>query len=96
LSESGTPIFALKKLAADLLALDMRPYKASHNTGVTAYETSADSITLKFRDGSTYLYTNKSAGAGAIAEMKKLAERGEGLTTYVNQHVRDHYEKKVK
>ena len=75
----------------------MQKYKAlKHDTGVMAYETGKDSITIKFRDGSEYLYTNKSAGPAAIAEMKSLAQKGEGLTTYINQHVREHYELKVR
>jgi hypothetical protein len=75
----------------------MQRYKTSNpDTGVIAYETGKDSISIKFRDGSIYLYTNKSAGPAAIAEMKMLAENGEGLTTYINQHVRDHYATKLK
>lgn len=74
----------------------MRQYKTlNHDTGVVAYETANDSISIKFRDGSVYLYTVKSTGAAAITEMKKLAEKGEGLTTYINQHVREHYQAKL-
>lgn len=75
----------------------MQKYKSINlNTGVIAYEFGSDSISVKFRDGSVYLYTNKSAGPAAIAEMKILAEKGVGLTTYINQHVREHYEKKLR
>ena len=75
----------------------MQNYNASgHDAGVVAYEIGKDSISIKFRDGSVYRYTNKSAGPAAIAEMKVLAKRGEGLTTYINQHVRDHYQTKLK
>jgi hypothetical protein len=75
----------------------MQPYKTSnHDTGVIAYETDKDSITIKFRDGSIYVYSNKSAGVAAIAEMKMLAKKGAGLTTYINQHVRGHYEQKLR
>ncbi|MDB5030971.1 hypothetical protein [Mucilaginibacter sp.] len=74
----------------------MQSYKtANQNTGVVAYETGKDSISIKFRDGSVYLYTNKSAGAQAIAQMKILAKKGEGLTTYINQHVRERYQSKL-
>lgn len=73
----------------------MHPYKTTNpDTGVIAYEISKDSISIKFRDGSVYLYTNKSAGPAAITEMKILAKKGVGLTTYINQHVREHYERK--
>jgi hypothetical protein len=75
----------------------MQKYQTdSHDSGVAAYETGKDSITIKFRDGSTYLYTNKSAGPAAIAAMKSLAKKGAGLTTYINQHVREHYQTKLR
>jgi macrodomain Ter protein organizer (MatP/YcbG family) len=75
----------------------MQQYKtASHDTGVIAYETCKDSISIKFRDGSVYVYTNKSAGRAAVAEMKSLAKKGVGLTTFINQHVREHYEQKLR
>ena len=74
----------------------MQPYKnASHDTGVIAYQLGKDRISIKFRDGSVYVYTVNSAGAKAIADMKALAKKGEGLTTYINQHVREHYEVKL-
>jgi hypothetical protein len=74
----------------------MQHYKtADQDTGVVAYEIGKDSISIKFRDGSVYLYTIKSTGAAAITEMKKLAKKGEGLTTYINQHVRGHYQSRL-
>jgi hypothetical protein len=75
----------------------MQQYKSSNpNTGVIAYEISEDSISIKFIDGSIYVYTNKSAGPAAIAEMKMLAKKGVGLTTYINQHVRENYHSRVR
>lgn len=75
----------------------MQNYNANgHDAGVVAYETGKGSISIKFRDGSVYLYTNKSAGTAAVAEMKALAKKGTGLTTYINQHVREHYQTKLK
>ncbi len=74
----------------------MTRYKSANlDTGVIAFETDDDEIKVKFRDGSVYLYTAKSAGAVAIAEMKALAKKGVGLTTYINQHVRDRYQSKL-
>jgi hypothetical protein len=74
----------------------MQLYKNSNrDTGVVAYEPNKDGIAIEFRDGSVYLYTIKSAGAVAITEMKALAKKGEGLTTFINQHVKDRYEKKI-
>jgi hypothetical protein len=74
----------------------MQHYKtADQDTGVVAYEDGKDSISIKFKDGSVYLYTVKSTGAATIAAMKRLAKKGEGLTTYINQHVREHYQAKL-
>jgi len=84
-------------LANILIILNMQAYNTNgHDAGVVAYEIGKDNISIKFRDGSVYLYTNKSAGAAAIADMKALAKKGEGLTTYINQHVREHYQTKLK
>jgi hypothetical protein len=65
-----------------------------HESGVVAYETGADSITVKFRDNGFYKYTVHSAGAAAIRKMKSLAKKGEGLSTFISQHVHDRYESK--
>jgi hypothetical protein len=75
----------------------MHPYQSSnHDTGVIAYQKGSGHIAVKFKDGSVYLYTNKSAGRNSINQMKKLAEAGVGLTTYISQHVKDRYEAKIK
>jgi hypothetical protein len=74
----------------------MQPYKNSNrDTGVVAYEMGDNGIAVQFRDGSVYLYTIKSTGKAAIEKMKSLANKGKGLTTYINQYVRDRYEKKI-
>ena len=74
----------------------MQPYKNSNrDTGVIAYETGDNGIAVQFRDGSVYLYTIKSAGQAAVEKMKSLAKKGKGLTTYINQYVKDRYEKKI-
>ena len=73
----------------------MQHYKSAKTTGVIAYETTPDSIAIKFRDGSVYMYTKETTGAYNIAQMKHLAKKGEGLTTYINQHVREKYQEKL-
>lgn len=74
----------------------MQHYKsADKNTGVIAYDMVPDGIAIKFRDGSVYLYTIKSTGKGHIAKMRSLAKKGEGLTTYINQHIRENYLEKL-
>lgn len=72
-----------------------RYQSAEKNTGVIAYDIVPDGISIKFRDGSTYLYTNENPGKTHVTKMKSLAKKGEGLTTYINQHVRDKYHQKL-
>jgi len=73
----------------------MVPYKNSAgNSGVRAYEIGTDRISIRFIDGTTYIYTNKSAGAVAIRHMKELAKSGRGLSTYISTVVREKYERK--
>jgi hypothetical protein len=60
-------------------------------SGVLAYESGINFIKVKFVDGSTYTYTFKSAGKAAIAQMKKLAEAGRGLSTYISRYVKEKY-----
>lgn len=66
----------------------------NHGSGIAAYEAGADFIRVQFLDGSVYLYTYTSTGRHKIEAMKSLAEQGDGLNTYINQHVRADYEKR--
>ena len=75
----------------------MRRYgNLSGNSGVTAYEIGSDFITVEFRDGSTYSYTNSITGLSNIEIMKRLAAKGSGLSTFISRHVKDKYAVKVK
>jgi hypothetical protein len=67
----------------------------SGDTGVVAFEYGPDSITIRFADGSLYLYTHESTGPAKITRMKRLAADGVGLTTFINQHVRQAYARKL-
>ncbi|WP_018616601.1 hypothetical protein [Segetibacter koreensis] len=69
----------------------MENYKGSESGGVAKYQIFDDAIILKFKDGRTYLYDYIKPGKEQVEKMKKLAVDGAGLTTYVNQHVRDNY-----
>jgi hypothetical protein len=75
----------------------MEPYKdRSENSGVTAYETSDESITVEFNHDAIYRYTYASTGKRKIEKMKKLAREGKGLSTYISQTVREKFETKLK
>jgi hypothetical protein len=74
----------------------MERYKnRSGESGVVAFEIGRGSITVEFVGGETYVYTDKSAGADNIAQMKQLAQDGAGLSTFISQHTHDRYERKL-
>lgn len=75
----------------------MQRYKdLNGDSGVGGYEIGGDSIIVEFKNGTTYLYTNRSTGYTNIEKMKGLAERGRGLGTFINKYVRDNYQAKLK
>ena len=66
----------------------------SGDSGVVAYELRPDAIKVKFRGSDrVYVYSHASAGATHVAHMKRLAEAGKGLSTYISRHVHDRYER---
>jgi hypothetical protein len=67
----------------------------SGESGVRSYETTADSITLTFVNGDRYRYSHVRPGRDTVDRMKALAQAGRGLSTFVAQHVRDDYERKL-
>jgi hypothetical protein len=66
------------------------------NSGVRAYEISADSIVVEFNDGFKYEYTGAKAGSNNISRMIALAQNGQGLGGYINTHVRKLYSRKFR
>lgn len=72
----------------------MEQYKKNNSgpSGVEFYEIGKESIIAQFVDGSKYKYTYSSAGEENVEQMKQLAIAGEGLTTFINEHVKDKYE----
>lgn len=65
------------------------------NSGVIAYELATNAIIIAFTDGGLYLYDHWRPGKKHVEEMKTRAEAGKGLATYINQHVREKYSKKL-
>lgn len=65
------------------------------DSGVAAYQIGPGEILVQFKSGDTYRYTHASAGRRTVEHMKRLALRGEGLATYISQHVRNHYATKL-
>lgn len=73
----------------------MRLYKdVNGDSGVSGYEDGSNYIRVQFRDGSVYLYTDESAGAQNIEQMKSLAAAGDGLNAFINRNVRKRYARK--
>lgn len=67
----------------------------SGDSGVRAYECGPSWIRVQFVDGEIYLYTYGSTGRIEVQAMKALAVAGRGLATYINQHVRGRYERRL-
>ena len=63
----------------------MQSYNNS-DSGVRGYEYGSDYITVYFKRGGTYTYTNGSCGSSSIETMKALANRQRGLNTFISQN----------
>lgn len=66
----------------------------SGNSGVASYELGDGQLTVLFKNGWHYLYTEASTGAQHIAQMHVLAKAGKGLSAYISQHVKKLFAKK--
>jgi hypothetical protein len=58
----------------------------SGDSGVEAYALGDGCVAVRFSSGVTYWYTEASAGADQVAELSRLALRGQGLSTYISTH----------
>jgi hypothetical protein len=65
------------------------------NSGVKSYEIGEDFIIVQYTDGDQYLYDYEKPGAYDVENMKKLAIQGFGLATYISQHVKKNYSRKL-
>jgi hypothetical protein len=84
-------------VAATFQHQSMEQYKHNNSGthGVEFYEIENDDIIVQYIDGRIYRYTYASAGKEHIEKMKELAIAGAGLTTYINQYVKDMYESRL-
>ncbi len=65
----------------------MQKYKDIDNdSNIDEFEIGEDYIIVKFLDGSSYTYTDASAGSQHIEEMKRLASANDGLNAYINKN----------
>ncbi len=68
----------------------------SGRSGVVAFGLQPGGIAVEFVGGDTYLYTDASAGRQNVAEMRRLAGEGVGLSSFISRTVRDRYAKKLR
>jgi hypothetical protein len=74
---------------------DMQHYKdLAGGSGIAGYEIGKNYIRVQFKEGGTYRYTYRSTGSRNVERMKLLATVGVGLTSYINQYVREAYASK--
>lgn len=66
------------------------------DSNIVEFAIESDSITVRFRDGSLYLYDYRSPGGGDVEHMKKLAESGQGLNSFISRVVKKRYSSKLK
>nr|WP_202800677.1 hypothetical protein [Hydrocarboniphaga effusa] len=66
----------------------------SGESGVVAYEAGVDFIRVRFAGGDIYRYDRTRPGARHVERMKRLAQSGRGLSTYISQHVHMAYASK--
>jgi len=65
-----------------------------NDSGIKAYEISSDRISVKFKDtAKIYVYSYTSAGKDNVEHMKKLAQSGDGLNSFINLNVKYKYVK---
>lgn len=56
---------------------------------MSAYEIGTDYIKVKFSGTfRTYTYSYRKAGSSHVENMKRLAQNGSGLNTYINRYVK--------
>ena len=77
----------------------MHKYHSDHQSGVLAYSIGERDIKILFppdKDGQPFVYTYSYVNPGKkhVEEMKKLAVKGSDLATYINQHIRENYERR--
>jgi hypothetical protein len=74
----------------------VQPYRPPDgDSGIVAYELGESWIKIRFEDGGCYLYNASAPGLLHVRAMSRLAESGDGLNTYINQHVRKNYARRL-
>jgi hypothetical protein len=69
-----------------MIATMKRYGNRSQRAGVIAYEYGATWIRLQFAGGEIYEYPARKVGSANLKKMKRYADEGEGLTTFINKN----------
>ena len=64
------------------------------DSNVASYEIVPGSITVQFRDGVNYLYTDQSTSSENVAKMHNLATAGKGLNSFISRIVQKGFSRK--
>ncbi len=73
----------------------VKKYKnLSGNSGVLKYEIFTEHIIIQFKSQGSYYFSYKNPGQVHVEKMKDLAEKGQGLSTYISKYVKNNYEYK--
>jgi hypothetical protein len=76
--------------------MKLEQYKdLSGGGGITAYKILEEGIIIEFQHKDLYLYDYVKPGKHHVEQMKILAGKGKGLTTYINQNIRNNYGRKL-
>ena len=63
------------------------------DSGVAFYEIGPDYIAVRFSStGKIYTYSYRKAGSSHVENMKRLAQSGSGLNSYINRYVKNLYD----
>jgi transcriptional regulator CtsR len=70
------------------------PYRnLARNSPIRSYEFGPSLIRVWFEDGKGYEYDSRRPGGEHVNVMKRLAEDGRGLATYINKYVKTYARK---
>lgn len=88
--ETGIPQASLSQLLDDNRQAHSYA-NVGGNSGVASYDLGDDWFLVNFTTGSRYLYTTKSATREQIEEMKRYANDGKGLNSYIMRTLKTNY-----
>ncbi len=65
----------------------MKPYiDRNRDSGIASYDYGDNWIHVQFKHGGTYEYLSSKIGVSHLTTMKQLADSGDGLNAYINNH----------